>query len=161
MSSAKRVEVVTAFVHESGEWFASVLGADIGDTKPQAIGSAITYLRRYQVQSLAGVAAEKDDDDHGAQHEPEQTRVQARKTKTKDPEPSGIDAPSVQERKDLIARARELGWTDDAFKTVMREQHGVERTHDLTRVQFAAMSDTVESGVISDASADEAEQEPF
>lgn len=33
---------------------------------PQAVGSAITYARRYSLTSLLGIAAEDDDDGHGA-----------------------------------------------------------------------------------------------
>jgi hypothetical protein len=57
-----RLEVVTTLIHKSGEWIASSLGIDITDKRPQSVGIAITYLRRYQVQSLVGVASEEDDD---------------------------------------------------------------------------------------------------
>lgn len=59
----KRIEVLTILLHKSGEWIGSKLAADVEDGRPQAVGSAITYLRRYQAMSLAGVAAEDDDDD--------------------------------------------------------------------------------------------------
>jgi phage recombination protein Bet len=58
------------------------------------------------------------------------------------------DKPTKDERRDLIARARELGWADEALIKVMQEQHGVERTSDLTRQQFDALLETVESGTV-------------
>lgn len=63
IAAPKRIEVLTILLHKSGEWVGSKLAADIEDGRPQAVGSVITYLRRYQVMSLAGVAAEDDDDD--------------------------------------------------------------------------------------------------
>jgi hypothetical protein len=62
MAGANRLEVVTTLIHISGEWIASSLGIELDDKTPQAVGGAITYLRRYQVQSLVGVASEEDDD---------------------------------------------------------------------------------------------------
>lgn len=57
----------TRLMHSSGEWVESVypLPLDIG--KPQAMGSAITYARRYCLAALAGLSAEEDDDANAAQ----------------------------------------------------------------------------------------------
>lgn len=62
MPAQKRLEVLTVLLHASGEWIGSSLAIDLSGTRPQDVGVAITYLRRYQVQSLAGVASEDDDD---------------------------------------------------------------------------------------------------
>jgi hypothetical protein len=64
-----RVSVETVLTHSSGQFFSEVLSAVVPETKPQAIGSAITYLRRYMLQSVAGVAPEEDDGEaaHGRQ----------------------------------------------------------------------------------------------
>lgn len=61
----KTVRVVTRLVHASGQWLETSLEADVVKTDPQAIGSAITYLRRYGLAALASVAAD-DDDGNGA-----------------------------------------------------------------------------------------------
>ena len=61
----KTVRVTTRLVHASGQWVETSLEADVVKTDPQAIGSAITYLRRYGLASLASVAAD-DDDGNGA-----------------------------------------------------------------------------------------------
>ena len=58
--------VRTLLLHESGEFFGS--DTEIVCSKqndPQALGSAITYARRYGLQSLVGLGAE-DDDGEGA-----------------------------------------------------------------------------------------------
>jgi ERF superfamily protein len=53
----------TVLLHESGEWIApdEPLTAEGRDAGPQSVGSAITYLRRYALAALAGVAPEDDD----------------------------------------------------------------------------------------------------
>lgn len=55
------VTVKGTLYHVSGESISSVLTASAKDSLPQSIGSAITYLRRYQMCSMLGVAAEDDD----------------------------------------------------------------------------------------------------
>jgi hypothetical protein len=53
--------VESMLIHESGEWIAGVSGAPLQKADPQGVGSAITYLRRYSLAALAGIAQEDDD----------------------------------------------------------------------------------------------------
>lgn len=55
------VSVDTLLTHSSGQWIAGTVSVTAREDTPQAIGSAITYLRRYALQSFAGVAPEDDD----------------------------------------------------------------------------------------------------
>jgi len=55
------VVVVTRLMHASGQWLEGEVSAMLPNGDPQAVGSAITYLRRYALQAVAGVAAEDDD----------------------------------------------------------------------------------------------------
>ena len=56
-----RVSVDTLLTHSSGQWVAGTVSVTAKEDTPQAIGSAITYLRRYALQSFVGVAPEDDD----------------------------------------------------------------------------------------------------
>lgn len=56
-----RVTVETLLIHTSGQWIRNSLSCLIKEDSPQVIGSATTYLRRYALQSLVGVAPEDDD----------------------------------------------------------------------------------------------------
>lgn len=58
-----RVEVSTTLMHESGEWVETTVQTVIPSVAPQPIGSAISYLRRYAIQSIVGVASTDSDDD--------------------------------------------------------------------------------------------------
>ena len=60
------VSVDTLLTHSSGQWIGGTVSVTAREDTPQAIGSAITYLRRYALQSFAGVAPEAEDDDGNA-----------------------------------------------------------------------------------------------
>ena len=62
----KSVSVRTMIGHKSGQWIATTLTAVAKDATPQSVGSAVTYLRRFGLTSLAGVVAEPDDDGNAA-----------------------------------------------------------------------------------------------
>ena len=61
-SSDGMVVVETTLLHESGEWImASMRIAPKSETNPQDQGSAISYARRYSLQSMVFIPAEDDD----------------------------------------------------------------------------------------------------
>lgn len=53
--------VETVLLHESGEFISSVMTLELTKTNMQDLGSAITYARRYSLQSLAFIPSEDDD----------------------------------------------------------------------------------------------------
>jgi hypothetical protein len=55
------VSVLTRISHSSGQWMEDRVSTLLPNGNPQAVGSAITYLRRYALQSVAGIAPEDDD----------------------------------------------------------------------------------------------------
>jgi hypothetical protein len=59
--------LVYELVHEDGDHIGGVY--PIGDGKPQEIGSALTYARRYTLCAVTGVAPDGDDDDGNAAQE--------------------------------------------------------------------------------------------
>ena len=56
-----KVTVTTMLVHKSGEWFKNSLQMTSAQNTPQAIGSCITYGRRYSFCSVVGISPEDDD----------------------------------------------------------------------------------------------------
>ncbi len=55
------VSVETMLLHKSGQWMSETVTGKPKDDGPQALGSLITYLRRYSLAAFAGVAPEDDD----------------------------------------------------------------------------------------------------
>lgn len=56
----------TRLLHTSGQWIASEHPL-LMSGRPQEIGSALTYARRYSLSALIGIAADEDDDATGAE----------------------------------------------------------------------------------------------
>jgi hypothetical protein len=55
-------ELTTILIHTSGEFLQATCQMNVKDPTPQAQGSAITYMRRYAISSILGIATEDDDD---------------------------------------------------------------------------------------------------
>jgi hypothetical protein len=104
--------VETILMHESGEYISNEFTLKCARNDPQGMGSAITYARRYSLQSVAGVPAE-DDDGEGAMKRPKAPAVKPM-TKAK-----AID--SLAEAIDSLAAAKNSEELDCAWKKVAVE----------------------------------------
>lgn len=60
------VSVLTRLCHSSGQWMEDRISTLMPNGNAQSVGSAITYLRRYALQSVAGIAPEDDDGNHAS-----------------------------------------------------------------------------------------------
>lgn len=58
--------VETMFLHASGEWVKSMPLKFPAATGMQDFGGQITYMKRYSLSAMLGIATEKDDDANGA-----------------------------------------------------------------------------------------------
>lgn len=63
---ADKLTVVTTLAHSSGQWMKSHLPVLSLTNTPQALGSALTYMRRYSLSAITGVAPGDDDDGEAA-----------------------------------------------------------------------------------------------
>jgi hypothetical protein len=62
------IVVVTKLIHKSGQWIESRF--PIAYDKPQTMGSAYTYARRYSISAMCSISAEEDDDAEAANDKP-------------------------------------------------------------------------------------------
>ena len=112
------VTVATRIVHSSGQWVEASVSAMPGrggkaDLSPQAVGSAVTYLRRYGLQALAGVPSADDDGEAAmgrgrperrpAASTPKYTKIHSK------PQPAPDTRWSDKERARFCARLGEMG----------------------------------------------------
>ena len=119
-SEGPSVRVETMMVHSSGQWFKDTISAMAAAAGPQQVGSAITYLRRYALAAMVGVAPADDDGEAamgrdtpaGRPEEPPKTRadtvkakVQAKNGEAK----SAIPGDSLARKADLFNRMKEMG----------------------------------------------------
>lgn len=56
------VVVETTLLHESGEYIGNGVALKSKDMSPQALGSCVTYGRRYSLSAILGISTESDDD---------------------------------------------------------------------------------------------------
>lgn len=68
-AKGKEVSVRTLLLHSSGEYLEGTATASARDDGPQSIGSVITYLRRYSLMAVVGIAPEDDDGNAGQGHQ--------------------------------------------------------------------------------------------
>jgi hypothetical protein len=61
-----RISVTTILTHSSGQWISGSCTLYAKDATPQAIGSAITYARRYSLSAILSIATDEDDDGNTA-----------------------------------------------------------------------------------------------
>ena len=66
----KGIVIETMLCHSSGQWVSSRYTIPVSKADAQAVGSAITYGRRYALASMVGVAPEDDDGNSAAKSAP-------------------------------------------------------------------------------------------
>lgn len=62
VSTERGVGVTTILMHDSGEWIQDSYTLPLSKPGPQEGASAVTYARRYGLQSICGLRAYDDDD---------------------------------------------------------------------------------------------------
>lgn len=94
--------VETVLMHSSGEFISSTCSAPVSKADAQGVGSAITYLRRYSLAAIAGIAQE-DDDANGANGAGGQQRQQpaARQPQSQAQPAAGEEYPKADFDKNL------------------------------------------------------------
>ena len=92
-----RAGVETIVMHESGEWISGSFMLKCTKLDPQGMASAITYARRYGIQSIAGIPSE-DDDGNAASQAPKAPMTPAMTSKD-----AVARLSSAESQKDLVA----------------------------------------------------------
>jgi len=112
--SENQIVLTTLLLHTSGEWLSSDLLVTPGKPNdPQAVGSALTYARRYALSAILGICSEEDDDAESAV---------VRVPKTEKPK-----------KPDLVDEAKKLGGVESIanagdFLTKALKEHGLNKT---------------------------------
>lgn len=101
------VMLTTILAHESGQWIASDLPMVADWLRPQAMGSVITYARRYALCALLQIAT--DDDDGQAAEAHAGARRPERRADRPGPRPA---RPSYREWLDSFTEARNAEWAE-------------------------------------------------
>jgi hypothetical protein len=99
-----RVSITTRLLHSSGEWLQCTVAVRASKDDAQGIGSVVSYLRRYSLAAMVGVAQQDDDGNAGSNgnHRDErQPDRQPDRQEPRQPEPQKLDA-----------KGHDASWTD-------------------------------------------------
>lgn len=108
--------LTTILMHSSGEWIESRYEMTPSKNDPQGLGSAITYMRRYALGAVLGLATEEDDDANTA----------STKTETKKAIPESLkkeisEATSTEQLKTIWEENKGLGKEFAALITAQKK----------------------------------------
>lgn len=108
-----RVSVDTLLTHTSGQWMRGTVSVTAKEDSPQAVGSCITYLRRYALQSFAGVAPEDDDAEAAEGRSRTQSRAYVVEAPREARSPDG-DGPNQHEPRGVLPSATKQAGSEPA-----------------------------------------------
>lgn len=94
--------LVTRLMHTSGQWIRGEYPLPASG-RPQEIGSALTYAKRYSLSSIAGIAADDDDDAEAATERGHKRNGNDRSAVTQ------------EQAENLLAMVNEVGADPDKF----------------------------------------------
>lgn len=107
-------ELTTILMHTSGEWMKAAYKMEPVDKKPQSLGSAITYQRRYALTAILGLQVE-DDDGNEASKPPKRVETVRRVQHVEDERSVQVDPAEHEsngvaaEKEEIAALVRKLG----------------------------------------------------
>jgi ERF superfamily len=115
------VSVVTRLVHSSGQWLEDTASTMLSTGDPQAVGSAITYLRRYALAAVAGVAPEDDDAEAATTTRAAQATPKPPVPDTLPPGPVGVTKVTTQPTKNPAVQRHTVHFTDGRLANTINE----------------------------------------
>lgn len=156
------VVVDTTLTHSSGQWISGRLVVKPVKSDPQGSGSCITYLRRYSLQSIVGIAPEDDDGNAASGKEDKNPPMKYNKSSdpkegpedipepdmAPEPPPAPVDKRVISEAqgKRFFAIAKEAGWADDALKAFLTDKYQITSSKMIPSAQYDAIIEEIRKG---------------
>ncbi len=120
--------IETMLLHSSGQFIKNTLKLPIvetGNNAIQAIGSSITYGRRYEISSMLGIASELDDDAASIPAKPSTYQKAPPKVYDALAHNSNEDAITKEQGEALLSMLKLHGYTKDDLKIFIGETWGL------------------------------------
>ena len=142
--------VTTMIAHKSGGYITSTASCVPAKSDAQGIGSATTYLRRYSLAAMAGIAQE-DDDGNSAAHDRKPEPVRRPEPKAAAPAKADPNHPNVVKIKHIVTEISNIASLSDkaiedttkwARELVSREAKALQlsiKAGDIERIGEGAM----------------------
>jgi hypothetical protein len=123
--------VETILMHETGQFYSCTTKIlTIKQNDPQAYGSAITYARRYGLQSMVCIGAEDDDGNRAAEKPVEKTSYEKRNPV------KPVDAATLtpEQAEQLFNLAKSKGFTKDDVVATIKNLTGKDKLSEVPTV---------------------------
>jgi hypothetical protein len=125
----ENVIMKTLLIHESGEWMESEpLTMKPVKNDPQAVGSCITYARRYSLNAFLSLSTGEDDDGNKATHGNQAPKTNGNSGNGDQPPENVFEKPASEKQIGLVHKLLEdlegLGSNYDAVITELKKQIG-------------------------------------
>ena len=134
------VYVETILMHQSGEWIGGRLRMPVAKANdPQALGSAMTYCRRFALQAIVGVSAE-DDDANKAGNKPDKPPVEQQIINADIKPTAGVmDLLKAEEQKQVLDMGIEVkdAWAQGDLQTAFMRHRKHNKTLDSADAKAA------------------------
>lgn len=124
------VSVGTIVFHESGEYIEyPPLILKPENTKPQSIGSAITYAKRYALSAIFGITSDKDDDGNKVNGNDEQQKQPQKRNQKQAPQNDEPDVHAIVEK--YVQQLAVLGVKREDVVEYVCNKHNVGNMFDI------------------------------
>jgi len=124
----------TVIVHEQGGQMSADAPLFLPKQDMQALGSAISYARRYAWASACGIASETDDDgEQAVKAKPEPTQAAAPPPGEKKEQP--VNMSDARQKAQIHALIDEIKLPDEQYRQALEATYGVTSSADLTQDQ--------------------------
>lgn len=123
----------TTLYHTSGEWISGTQLVNPVKDDPQALGSAISYARRYSLSAILGLVSDDDDAESAT---PKKTPISPPVETSKPTESGGITEAQI---KKIYATAREKELSPEEAKAYIKKTFNKDSTKELTKAEASTM----------------------
>lgn len=136
--SKNLISVETMILHSSGEYVKSEPLQMAANTSIQDMGGQVTYMKRYSLSAMLGIATEKDDDANG---------VSGNDYQQNNKRQGGNQSTSLSDKqvKRLYAIANTAGVTADDVKKVIATKYQKQEIAQLTKQEYDEICSRLES----------------
>ncbi len=129
--------IITSLYHNSGQCLLTSLPLKLTET-PKHNGATLTYLKRYNIQSLLDISTEEDLDSIDTQAKPPE------KPAAPASRPPNIGKVTEPQLKRMFAICKEKSWTHEQVKLCIKAVYNLDSTTHLNQDQYNELISVIE-----------------